>query len=267
VSYDVQQDGTKWAPFSTVESIVDTAFAQWTAAACTPDAAGMTKVGIAATDLGPVACDLVQYNSDQGNQHVIIFHDTEWPHDDGGAGGTGAISANTLGLTTVTFDADTGEIYDVDTEINGTQPLSVSDPPPAGSFDLASIITHEMGHFLGLAHSDQDTATMYAFYSQGSTSMRTLTDDDKAGLCAIYPPDGTRSVGMAVSSTQSIPADACDPTPRHGFQSECAHPVSSGCGVAFGSADGDRMTAEAWVVALAAFGVVGRRKRRSNTPS
>ena len=72
-------------------------------------------------DEGPVECDQVQYNQDQPNQHVIIFRDDVWPYDD---------SNNTLALTTVTFDPDTGELYDADMEINSTEnvPLTVSGP-------------------------------------------------------------------------------------------------------------------------------------------
>lgn len=261
VSYDVQKDGTKWAPFSTVLQIVDTAFAQWTASQCAPTGSGATQVSISAHNLGPVACNQVQYSSDQGNQHVILFHDDVWPHDIGGAGAD-SISASTLGLTTVTFDADTGEIYDVDTEINGTKPLSVSDPPADGSYDLSSIITHEMGHFLGLAHSDHSDTTMYAFYMLGSTSMRTLSDDDKAGLCAIYPPDGTRSVDISVSATQSLPADACDSTPRHGFQSQCAQPVKNGCALSPGTPSAPATAAPVFAAFATLAGVRRARRRR-----
>ena len=264
VSYDVQQNGTKWVPFNTVVQIVDSAFSQWTQSTCAPDENGNTRVSISATNLGPVACNQVQYSSDQGNQHVILFHDDVWPHDTGGPGG-GMVSSSTLGLTTVTFDADTGEIYDVDTEINGTQPLSATDSPADVMYDLPSIITHEMGHFLGLAHSDHTNATMFAFYTFGSTTIRTLTDDDKAGLCAIYPPNGTRSVDVSVSPTQAVSADSCDPTPRHGFQSVCAQPVKDGCALARGVPTAPTTGAYA-LAALVAAGWARRRRERSVAP-
>jgi MYXO-CTERM domain-containing protein len=62
-------------------------------------------------------------------------------------------------------------------------------PPPSGypynTYDLQAILTHEAGHFLGLAHSVDTSAIMYAFYSPGSIH---LTPDDVAGICTIYPP-------------------------------------------------------------------------------
>jgi hypothetical protein len=220
VSYDLQQDVA--AQFPTASALAAKCFAKWTTTTC--GAAG--KVSIDVSDLGPVACDEVHYNSDQGNQHVIIFHTDVWPYSD---------SNNTLGLTTVTFDPYTGEIYDADMEINATVSLAVSDPVPATGYDLESILTHEAGHFLGLAHSADIDATMYAQYEPGSVTKRTLTNDDLGGICSIYLPDATRAIetidgGVAVPSV--IAAGPCDPTPRHGFQSACTSAQGRGCSMA-----------------------------------
>jgi hypothetical protein len=249
VSYDIQKNASRWVPYDTAARVVAAAFMKWTEATCPADSAGATRVSIDVSDRGPVDCDKVGYNTFGGpNQHVIVFRDTVWPHND---------VNNTLGLTTVTFDADTGEIYDADTEINGTMPLSVGDPTTG--YDFESIITHEMGHFLGLAHSGDNKATMYAHY-MSSTSMRTLTADDVAGLCSIYPPNGTRNVDPTVAASGSVTEDSCDPTPRHGFTTQCAQPPKSGCAVAAGDPSGDGGT-EIVFVALASFGIARKRKR------
>jgi hypothetical protein len=226
VSYDIQKNASRSIPYDVAVRVIDKAFAKWTGARCAADAAGAMRVSIEAINLGPVDCDQVGYNKFGGpNQHVIVFRDAVWPHND---------ANNTLGLTTVTFDADTGELYDADTEINGTVPLSVSDQLLDGGYDFESIVTHEMGHFLGLAHSGDTSATMYARYTPHSTSMRILTPDDVAGICAIYPPDGTRNVDPSVAANGKITADACDPTPRHGFTTQCPQPLKRGCAIAPG---------------------------------
>jgi hypothetical protein len=249
VSYDIQEDASRQVPYATAVQSFATAFSKWTSVTCSDGSLGDGGVSISVTNLGPVECDLVQYSSDQGNQHVIIFHDESWPYND---------PNNTLGLTTITFDPDTGEIYDADMEINSTQPLTVSGPLPSDGYDFLSIITHETGHFFGMAHSNDDSATMYAHYQPGTTTMRTLTADDTTGICSIYPPNGTREVATSVAASGTITEDTCDPTPRHGFQSECAQPVNKGCAASVG-------VGETRPAALIVFGTIivsARRVRR-----
>jgi hypothetical protein len=233
VGYDLNENASAQVPYDRAVAIVAESFSKWTGVECSTPR-GPARVSADVRDLGPVACDAVKYNSAQGNQNAIIFHDDVWPHND---------STNTLGLTTVTFDFTTGEIYDADMEINATLPLSTG-TPTGSEYDLQSIITHEAGHFLGLAHTPDAAATMYALYSAGSTNKRILTVDDTAGICSIYRPDGSRAVetwtsadGGAWSSSPSIPEGACDPTPRHGFQSACSSPQKgAGCSLVGGSA-------------------------------
>jgi len=61
---------------------------------------------------------------------------------------------------------------------------------------IEDIATHELGHALGLNHSSVTDATMYATYTQCSTSFRTLSADDIAGIKSLYPAssgDGTNT--------------------------------------------------------------------------
>lgn len=60
------------------------------------------------------------------------------------------------------------------------------DLPPTG-IDLDTVALHEAGHTLGLNHSADSTAVMYAFYGG---PRRTLTADDIAGMRSLY---GTRA--------------------------------------------------------------------------
>jgi matrixin len=57
--------------------------------------------------------------------------------------------------------------------------------PEVGRLDLQGIATHEFGHALGLGHSADTTATMFANTVDGK-SHRTIEADDIAGVQALY---------------------------------------------------------------------------------
>jgi hypothetical protein len=249
VGYSLQRSASRQVSLEDAELAIATAFAKWTGTVCPTSGAGSSRVSVDVRDLGPVDCDLVQYNQDQPNQHVIVFRDDSWPHHD---------SANTLALTTVTFNPDTGEIYDADMEINThDQHVSLSAQVPPEGYDFEAIVTHETGHFLGLAHSGDTHATMFAHYQPGSSAMRSLTEDDVSGLCSIYPPDGTRTTNQGPLSEL-----ACDPTPRHGFSTQCGTPQTKSC---IPSSIGGRApggVSAALAAAAVALALGSRRRRR-----
>ena len=62
--------------------------------------------------------------------------------------------------------------------------------------DLQGICVHEYGHALGLDHTANSSATMYAYASGSGNTARTIENDDRNGLQAIY--------GAASSSKPSI---------------------------------------------------------------
>ncbi len=246
VGYSIQQDASKQVSFNDAQTGMETAFAQWTNATC-PNGTTSSKASIDVRFLGPVACHNVEYNQHGGNANVIMFDDGTWPHND---------SNNTLGLTTVTYNIDTGELYDADMEINtAQQTLTVNGTVPADGFDLLSIITHESGHFLGLAHTPDAHATMFAHYTQGATSMRNLSPDDVQGICTIYPPDGTRS-----TADGGIDEGSCDPTPRHGYSTTCGG--GGGCSAAPGASTSAPRGIAAMMIAFVALASARKRRRR-----
>ena len=179
------------------EAYIDTlkvAVGGWDRADC-PDGSG--KASITFDYLGETTTDFVGYKDDVTNENAIFFRTSEWEHSGG----------NQVALTTVTFRSDTGEILDADIEVNSTLQISAARPLPAGGFDLQTVFAHELGHVLGLAHSADSAATMYATYKPGTTEQGTLDPDDLNGLCSIYLPDGKRS-GAAGAE---IEAESCDP--------------------------------------------------------
>lgn len=258
VGYSINVNASVTVPLAKATTVIDDAFKAWNSVSC----ASGSPVGIAASNLGTVTCSEVRYNSNGPNQNAIIFRDDRWPYSD---------PNNTLGLTTVTFNADSGEIYDADMEINATaKNLSTSATVPANGFDLLSVITHEAGHFLGLAHATSPTSTMFASYKPGTSALRTLSADDIAGICEIYPTSTQRRVATSVAPSQLIAADGCDPTPRHGFGSGCAEnpaPTDSkgGGGCAVGPSGTPSGGGPAAVLVLGVAAVATFRRRRCKT--
>jgi hypothetical protein len=248
VGYNVQRTASRQVAFEDAANGISRAFTKWTGSSCPTEGTGRSRVSIDVRDLGPVDCGDVNYNQNGANQNVIVFRDDKWPHND---------SSNTLALTTVTFNPETGEIYDADMEVNThDQRVTVIDPVPADGYDFASIVTHETGHFLGLAHSGDNRATMFANYTPGATAMRNLTSDDVSGICSIYLPDGTRTV----LNGKVTPGPQCDPTPRRGFATACAEPAKKTCTGSSQIAAGTPMTA-GWIgLALGLAATLGLRR-------
>jgi Matrixin len=239
VGYSIQDAASRQVSLADTEGLFAQAFDAWMQADCGEGRTPRLRVSY----MGPVECGAHEYNQKKGNANIFAFRDDEWPYPG---------SSNTLALTTVTYNLDTGEIYDADMEINSAD-VQFSFGDTGATFDLLSIVTHEAGHFLGLSHSADRDATMFSDYRPGSLSLRDLTPDDSAGICAIYPP--------------GEPLKTCDPTVRHGFSPLCADDqpleedveLSGGCACALSAPSGER-GASLSLAALAA--VVLRRRAR-----
>lgn len=123
----------------------------------------------------------------------IYFRDTVWPYND---------AEESLALTNQTFGKVNGYIDYSDIEVNtSARDFASSDADAPGRIDLQAVITHEVGHYIGLAHSTIPTSIMVASYCAsgdrcGSSieDARALDADDIAAVCAMYPPSGISGV-------------------------------------------------------------------------
>ncbi|RVU44001.1 matrixin family metalloprotease [Lujinxingia sediminis] len=62
--------------------------------------------------------------------------------------------------------------------------------PERPAVDLQAVLTHELGHVLGLSHTlAHNAASMSAAYLRDGRQ-RVLSADDKLGLCALFPAEG-----------------------------------------------------------------------------
>jgi len=176
----------------------DASFRAWQQAACKTGA----TPSLSLTNFGSVSCDRLEFNTDQGNANILMFRENKWPYEN---------AENSLARTTVTYNKDTGEILDADLEINATYEITL-DPASQVTTDLLTILTHEIGHFLGIAHSPFESAVMFAYSAPGMAKTQ-LTDDDIDAVCSLYPP-------------APINEALCDPVPRFGYATTCAVSLS-----------------------------------------
>ncbi len=235
IDYTVHESGARDLDDVLVFGVLDRSFASWTSIDCGGRGLGfdVQRRGERTRWEGPA------YVSGEGNTNQFEFVDEEWSER--------GHSAGAFALTTTWFSLSDGTILDADMEIN-EQHWGWAVCPDAGctdgNVDLENTITHELGHFFGLAHTpDDEDATMWACADEGETLKRTLETDDAEGGCAIYPEG-------ALEGT-------CSFEPRGGF---ARFPGDDGCGCRAPGTGGSTAPL-GFAIALLAL-VIHRRRRR-----
>ncbi len=160
------------------------------------------------------------------NKNVLIFRTTNWCKlkANGECDPEMALvyDRQALALTSVIASTKTGEIRDVDIEVNAVNfewADLVAHPELAGDQvhqDLQNALAHEVGHLIGLDHTcyyqsndmprpvdsngdpliycsdatpEVRATTMFPSAQPGDIEKRTLAPDDQQALCEIYPLD------------------------------------------------------------------------------
>jgi MYXO-CTERM domain-containing protein len=143
----------------------------------------------------------------------IYFRDDRWPHSK---------ATDTLALTTHKMGPSDGVIRYADIEVNtGGHKFSTRDdagPPAVGPRDLEGVITHEIGHYIGLGHSPDAESIMVPEYcaskevrcAKTRAFSRDLGADDVAAVCALYPPESA-----PLNDVAPVPKCSLDPAPSH----------------------------------------------------
>lgn len=242
VSYNVHEDGSDKLDLSpkVLSDVLEETFDSWLSVDCSGQ-----SVSLAVDYRGYAECGTPEYNlkSKDRNANVWMFQDRGTSTGSSGGGGM-VLDAAALAVTTVSFNEDTAEIYDVDVELL-SYVADFTTSSESVNVDLASVVTHEAGHFLGLDHSFAPGATMASGYVPGSTAQRTLSEDDEAGICATYPENRSFPGGKT-----------CEP--RGKYSPKCD---KDGCGCRVVGAS-DAPSSPPWIAAFV-LGLALFRRRQS----
>jgi hypothetical protein len=170
-----------------------------------------------------------------------------------------APAGGALAVTVTSYDEATGSIVDSDIVINGIHAFAVlaADARPdrgadavstdgassedgarrTPACDLAHVVSHEVGHTLGLADEhDSQSSLMYAFTMPGDASIRTPASDDVNGVAAIYGASGAPAAAALASR--------------------------SGCGVAGSPGGPEEVWSALALIAAAAMSVAARHRAK-----
>ena len=98
-----------------------------------------------------------------------------------------------VALTRVVFNVSNGRISEADIILNPDDKFSTTLAP--GTYDLQSIVTHELGHFLGCDHAVAQNDTMFFLTGPGEFFQRYLSADSISFATFTYP-EMSRSAGL-----------------------------------------------------------------------
>jgi len=244
ISYAVQLDGSQAAsiPADELQRLLEDAFRSWSDVECEASSAGTPE--LSAYYRGETSCDEVEYNcgAKEDNANIVMFRD-----------GDSDLSRFTIALSTIIANLNTGEILDVDVEINSQDFDFYLDAADARdeAHDLRLVINHELGHFLGLSHSREAGALMRSEY-EGANLLPAA--DDIAGMCSIFPVSTSDPACSADTVLdQCIGADSRCPVMAQQKSSGCALELAQGQNTA---------PSGAWLLGGAFAAVAIRRARR-----
>ena len=130
------------------------------------------------------------YDRNARNNGVYLLR--EWP-----------FAADQLAVTVLTYST-TGQILGMDVLVNGSKRFELLSEEQsalgADAHDFAAVMTHELGHVLGLDEDhDDETATMWPFIRKGEVHQRTLSQDDEAGVTEAYATGSIETHGAAAA--------------------------------------------------------------------
>ena len=188
VPWKVSERASDHLSVDEIHEVVTQAFGAWEA---------VDESFIRFEDHGSTSLESVSLEHGVGENIVVWHGEGQWPY-----------ALHVVGLTSLTYDTDTGQIMDADIEMNGDDYRFAINGSP-DSYDAQQSLTHEIGHLLGLDHSVDTDAVMFAESQPGETHKRVLKPDDIEGLKFNHPVSATPDVdGCLTPAVIAPPAES-----------------------------------------------------------
>ena len=211
----VTQSQTASGRLTEIEQVIAQTLAVWT---------GVNGTTLVPATLTALTRTATQNACSPDGLNSICFDQADMAFTPGVLAFTRVITTDRLGVQVGSSAVSTqlGQILDADIYFNPSDSRTAFATPQAlaatpTAYDLESVLTHELGHFLGFSHSAVWSAIMFPFAPAPGTfsGMRPTTqqpdaplgDDDRTGLRVLYPdPADTVHVGSIVG--RIVPANA-----------------------------------------------------------
>jgi hypothetical protein len=184
----------------------------------TPPCTDLTFVDFGYTDQDP------GFNPQRkDNQNIVVSIEDE---------GTASqlFTRGELAITITSFNTATGEIFDADIMINANDfafddhaDRQSCEDRPLKSYDLRNTLVHEIGHFIGFEHDNDENSTMFASAPECEVKKRDLTQDNIQGVCNVY---GTNQQTMTCAGPDTYDKGPGNP---EDFRNQCDRAELSGC--------------------------------------
>ena len=184
VPFSMNEAGSADLGPSSSRSELARAFADWQAVSC----ADLSVIERATTSAQPGVFD---------GHSVSGWVESNWRHAPEAIGMTGTLM--TQGTPSCITEADM--------ELNGVHYTWVLGSGSEFRVNTYSIALHEGGHYLGLGHSSDRSATMYYAYQGGIDE---IGSDDIAGICSLYPTPNTDCTTLGCPNGQMCVAGQCE---------------------------------------------------------
>ncbi len=208
------QNQTAAARLTEIEQVISQSLAVWTAVSGTT---------LRPATVAPPVRVSTQNACGSDGLNSICFDQADAAFTPGVLAFTRVITSDALGEQIGSSPAATqlGQILDADIYFDPSDPQVTFATPAAlptapKAYDLASVLTHELGHFLGFSHSAVWSAMMYPYAPAPGTFTGTrpssqqpdapLANDDRTGLRILYP-DPADAVNIGVITGRILPAN------------------------------------------------------------